>query len=132
VSDLLPDPPQPPADPPAVTPPADPPADPPAGDGDDLSSLIDRLAKFDPAEIERRLSELDQRVGSSDVVTAIREALGPTLDGLDKTLKNLASKLTGGSATPPAPTAVPDPPAPPASPQGPAGVLDKLFSQPTI
>lgn len=136
MSSALPDPP---------TPPAGPPADPPAGDGLDLEGLIARLAQFDPADLEKRLGELDDKIANSAPVVAIRDALAPIFSGLDATLKQVLDYLRAlpgaqppGGPTPPAPAPAADPPPAPA-PAAPAaaqpasgGVLDKLFSTPRV
>jgi hypothetical protein len=128
------------ADEPAADPPKDPPA-PPAPEPTELEKLIDSMAKFDPGDIERRLSELSERIGSTDVAAAINDALQGPIGELTAAVKSLSKLVkTGSGAASPPPTSSPEPPEPKPSPdpdpprtvRNGEGILNTLFGVPEV
>ena len=108
-------PPEPPPDP-------TPPPEPPPEDENSLSDLVDRLASFDPSELERKIAAVTQ-IDLSQVGDRITELLAPLdakVDALVKEIRKLSR--TGAPSVPPAaaPGAGPPgggaPPEPPPSP----------------
>jgi hypothetical protein len=116
---------------PAPTPAPEPTVEP----SDELTSLVDRLASFDPAEIGKRLEGLEQATGQ-----ALRDAFAQPLAELRDAVLALVARVgqqpLPGPPTPPAPLPPTDiPPATAAAPapgEKPSGLLSSLFDVPEL
>jgi hypothetical protein len=101
--------------------PSEPDTSPPPGDDDspssagtegapedtDLADLVDRLSRFDPDEINRRLDALEGGKTGGANPDAIRDVFQPMLEDMGKTLKDTGDaikKLFGSQAKPSEPS----------------------------